>query len=116
MGENNIMELTGQLVSAGKDAAFEGGTLGAGLDLSNPFVWIIAIVLIALMCYGSESSKGSGKKYKSSEVKRQEVDKSADKYEMVEKATGKVLFSGTSDECAKWRKENVEPLSSHGKR
>lgn len=102
-----------QLVNvANPNSVTEAGVQGTMFDFTNPLVIIVIIALIALMMWkdpkrGSGGS-GSGDKYKQSEVTRKEIDKANDKYQMVLRNVGTVLFEGTEAECAKWRKENVE--------
>lgn len=91
-----------------------GGVSGTTFDFTNPLVILVVIVLIALMCWhepkrGSGGS-GNGDKYMASQVQKKEVDKAADRYQMVLRSNGRVLFEGTSAECSNWRKENVETL------
>lgn len=91
----------------------EAGVQGTLFDLTNPLVIIVIIVVVIAMFYGDPkrgSGSGSGDKYKSTEVMRKEIDKDADRYQMVLRSSGQILFEGTEAECKKWRKDNVEPL------
>lgn len=105
----------GQIDFTSMFANLWGSTSSISLSDLNPFqmlllvLFIIVLAIIIFTDKGYKKGSSSGR-YQASEIETKRIDETTN--QIVLRSTGKVLFTGTREQCSDWKRANVASRAS----